>query len=422
MTREMPSIDTSGIEDLQKIKAEQDVYRERIQKMQDMREKVSDQIYEKVFSDYSEKLDVLNVEAEPLKDRIRGQYAILEGIMKELTEQLAAVRLEKEELEFRHTLGEFEGNQYSEHLREAEMSETAKQAELDDAEEMKQQFLAVFDSEEDLLARSEEMSTIPVEKQRREEAAAVVEPEPEEAPESDIDPVMTEESIEEIDDEDLVEDLGDSLDGLEAETGFDVDDDFETDLDDDLGDDLDDDLDTGFETSETEDVEPPPPPLPELDSERATGKLNVIAADDETLRTDSHGLGQFENDDEEDDAATLLMAAPPTEPAESGEADGTMIIANPKIISLNHATKGQVIVLGMGTTSLGRSPENDIHITEDRISRKHSQITFGPGGYAIYDLNSENGTYVNGNRIREHFLSDGDIITVGTYKYQYRDR
>ena len=44
MTQEMPDIDTSGIDDLRQIKEEQDLFRERLQKMQDMKEKVSTQV------------------------------------------------------------------------------------------------------------------------------------------------------------------------------------------------------------------------------------------------------------------------------------------------------------------------------------------------------------------------------------------
>ena len=104
------------------------------------------------------------------------------------------------------------------------------------------------------------------------------------------------------------------------------------------------------------------------------------------------------------------------------EGDGTMIITNPKITVMVDGKPGQVYALGMGTTSIGRSPDNDIHIPEERVSRKHAQIAFGPGGYAIYDLNSENGTYVNGNRIREHFLMDGDLVLIGTTQFLYSER
>ncbi len=423
---EMPSIDTSGIDDLRKIKEEQDVFRDRLQKMQDMKEKVSPQVYEKVFNEYSTKLDALSQKAGPLKDKIREQYAGFKKILVEIEETLKTFGLEKEEMEFRFSLGEFDENAFNEQLRNWEMKNTSKQAELDDAQEMRSLFLSVFDSEEDLES-AEELSTVPVDVtmalpgldiSKRQDAAAetqemehlVSADENLEIPEGDDDDLMSppivDDALEEIDDDDLVDEFEDSLEELSAPP-----EEFHEELADDLTEDSLDDLETDF-TGDTEDVEPPPPPLPQLDSEPLIQEYN----EDETLRTETPHL------EDEDAAATLLMDQPPEPAGEGEEGDGTMIIANPKIISLNHATKGQVIVLGMGTTSLGRSPDNDIHLTEDRISRKHSQITFGPGGYAIYDLNSENGTFVNGNRIREHFLSDGDIITVGTFKYQYRDR
>jgi len=441
MSNEMPSIDTSGIEALRKIKSEQDVFKGRLEKMQEMRNKVAAEVYEKVFGEYSDKLDSLSAEAEPLKTKIRGQYQVLKTIMDDLDEQLKATSLEKEELELRHSLGEFEGDFFKEQSKAWEMKYTAKQAELDDAGEMKELFLSVFDSMEDLESDGE-LATIPVNIGLHPAIPQVEEPEPEPELEPEFEPEFEPEydpeaiyedeeapdlgtlpsieadlvSLQSVDDEiedDLVEQMDEDLEDLD-EGIPELDEDLTEDLEDDSLDDLED---SDFETGETEDVEPPhPPALPNLNTELEEMEMDKDH-DDETLR----GRDMVPPALPDGEAATMMM--PIGDIADqTDDPEGTMIIANPKIISLNHATKGQVIVLGMGTTSIGRSPESDIHLTEDRISRKHSQITFGPGGYAIYDLNSENGSYVNGNRVREHFLKDGDILTIGTYKYQYRDR
>lgn len=71
--------------------------------------------------------------------------------------------------------------------------------------------------------------------------------------------------------------------------------------------------------------------------------------------------------------------------------------------------------------NIGRAPENDIRIVDFAVSRFHSRITVSDAGYAIADLNSRNGTRVNGVSItvlpRE--LKDGDLISFGRYEFTF---
>ncbi|MCM1177779.1 MAG: FHA domain-containing protein [Clostridium sp.] len=64
---------------------------------------------------------------------------------------------------------------------------------------------------------------------------------------------------------------------------------------------------------------------------------------------------------------------------------------------------------------IGRTPENDIVIEDPLVTRHHLQIVIDDnGGYSAVDLNSTNGTYVNGLRIMsETKLSPGDIVKIG---------
>ncbi len=66
-------------------------------------------------------------------------------------------------------------------------------------------------------------------------------------------------------------------------------------------------------------------------------------------------------------------------------------------------------------TLIGRNPTNDITLVDDGISREHTMILFDAdeGGYVIEDLQSTNGTKVNGKRVRSAPLSDGDEVEIG---------
>ncbi len=63
--------------------------------------------------------------------------------------------------------------------------------------------------------------------------------------------------------------------------------------------------------------------------------------------------------------------------------------------------------------TIGKLSGNDFFIDDNSISRKHCKLVKGINSYKIFDLNSTNGTYVNGKRIKEKDLEIGDNITVG---------
>jgi hypothetical protein len=65
------------------------------------------------------------------------------------------------------------------------------------------------------------------------------------------------------------------------------------------------------------------------------------------------------------------------------------------------------------TTYLGRSDENQVQIARPGVSRQHALISAEVDGFKIKDLQSQNGTFVNGERITERPLKDGDQIVVG---------
>jgi pSer/pThr/pTyr-binding forkhead associated (FHA) protein len=69
---------------------------------------------------------------------------------------------------------------------------------------------------------------------------------------------------------------------------------------------------------------------------------------------------------------------------------------------------------------IGRSDQNAIHIVRPGISRTHALVTARSNGFVIKDLDSQNGTYVNGERIAERELADGDKIEIGTVQFVFR--
>ncbi|MCB1940876.1 MAG: FHA domain-containing protein [Candidatus Accumulibacter sp.] len=69
--------------------------------------------------------------------------------------------------------------------------------------------------------------------------------------------------------------------------------------------------------------------------------------------------------------------------------------------------------------SIGRKAHNDIQIDNMAISGEHAAVVTILSDSFLEDLNSTNGTLVNGQSVKKHFLKDGDVIELGKYKMKY---
>ena len=74
------------------------------------------------------------------------------------------------------------------------------------------------------------------------------------------------------------------------------------------------------------------------------------------------------------------------------------------------------MVLEKERTTIGRKPHNDIQIDNLAISGDHAAIVTILNDAFLEDMNSTNGTYVNGQPVKKHVLQDNDVIELGKYK------
>lgn len=119
----------------------------------------------------------------------------------------------------------------------------------------------------------------------------------------------------------------------------------------------------------------------------------------------------------------LEPVAPPPEAALSGEPSiEPQVQAEPSapgapaawgLVGTSGPAAGVTFPLA-GRMTIGRSPQSDICIADDALSRNHAVIELTPQGCFITDSGSTNGTYVNGTRItRPTALKNGDVIVCG---------
>ena len=77
------------------------------------------------------------------------------------------------------------------------------------------------------------------------------------------------------------------------------------------------------------------------------------------------------------------------------------------------------ILLTKERMSIGRKASNDIQIDNLAISGEHAAVVTILNDSFLEDLNSTNGTLVNGQTVKKHFLKNGDVVELGQYKLKY---
>ncbi len=70
-------------------------------------------------------------------------------------------------------------------------------------------------------------------------------------------------------------------------------------------------------------------------------------------------------------------------------------------------------------TTLGRRPYNDIVIDNLAVSGEHAVLQLAGADVFIEDLNSTNGTYINGKAVKKQLLNHNDTVEIGKYKIKY---
>lgn len=92
-----------------------------------------------------------------------------------------------------------------------------------------------------------------------------------------------------------------------------------------------------------------------------------------------------------------------------------------QIVVLTGSHEGQEFKIIDENTCIGRHPSNQIVLDEQQISRNHARIEHSGKGVVLRDLGSGNGTYIDGRKIIEHILEDGEIFRVGPIEMRFDD-
>lgn len=111
--------------------------------------------------------------------------------------------------------------------------------------------------------------------------------------------------------------------------------------------------------------------------------------------------------DEKIGRGEFLVASEMAESEDGGPA-GAVVLAD-----------GSRVRIGPEPISIGRYPDNDVVLPEDEVSRHHAEVRRLDGGFHVVDLNSLNGTKVNGSGVTDRRLEDGDVIQIGVHSLRF---
>lgn len=428
-----------------RVKSQRDVILDRIQKMNEAREKVSQAVYEKVKRDYALQLDtiteILNEKKFQLKEEIKKLYMNREKLSFEINRHKEIL----EEAEFRHYLEEFTQVQYQE-VENFETKEIEKlESDLSNINQWIKIHEELFDRQ-DFGEKEKQHSASQKEEKKFESKFSKFQ---KDVPETVTKKITGETSSPSDDFQYLFEDEQESSQGKFGRT--------EDNIEALLNAEKTNAPQQEKESSEQDNDVMIPEPSEEdyykkdrVDEASFRAQKKLPSFEEESVTVDKKmGLDEEENTEglakQVEKKKTALSATKPAQKIpvtkddsiseildsiklddEDSESSGAIDLS-PKKESFSPSYKLTVIqgetdtkefILGENT-SIGRSPSNDIPLKEPKVSRQHAAINKYNESYILIDLKSSNGVYVNGTKIDEVVLNPGDEISIGGHKFLF---
>lgn len=133
---------------------------------------------------------------------------------------------------------------------------------------------------------------------------------------------------------------------------------------------------------------------------------------------DDNSIDGFEDDALEDERTAVVHLADLRRSSLPAKPDRHILVR------MDSVSVGQVFSLDADEWTLGRHTQSSVVLTDDGVSRKHARIVREGDRYVLEDQGSANGTFVRGNKISRHELTDGDVFQLGPtvmFRYTYTD-
>jgi hypothetical protein len=149
---DLNSLDLSVLDQLAELKEQRETLQARLKQMDERRSEVLPAVYLRVRSDYEQQRIKLAALEAPLKNDAREVYSQLRERLDSLARETDEAQISLQELEFRHSLGEFDKPQYNARRGAIEAGMGERAGDSGKAKEIRERFLSVFEHEADLEA------------------------------------------------------------------------------------------------------------------------------------------------------------------------------------------------------------------------------------------------------------------------------
>src|SRR5262245_11653606 len=334
----LKAIDVSSLDRLIAIRQENDRIAQYRAKADEKKKGVADAVYARVSQDYLKRAAALEQQSAPLRTQARAEYRKLKALIDSLALRQEQAQLEKDELQFRHEVGELTDDELTEKIGEPQSVLDACASDRKELDASKARFVEALGSEqaleasEPVVAPAPAVASAPSPTVRPATAASV--------PLTERQPLATAPQV---------------------------------------------------PTATARATEPPA-------FVEDVGATRLAPRSDRVTYVDM----------------PMAPGAAPTDPA-----DGATLTVSPSALVIEDPQDAKEFPL-TAINEIGRSEENNIRLLYPGISRKHAVVKAVAGGYTIMDLGSQNGTFVNGQRVTEQKLVEGDIIDVGVVKFVFR--
>lgn len=147
---ELGAIDVKPVDALKELKRERDVLDERLKQMESLKGEVAEAVYLRVRADYETRTKSLEEQAAPLRVAAREQYTALTRLLERFNADHEAVTLDRQEIELRHKLGEFDTKEFQRRIKELEGVIAQRSEAKAKAQELRTRFLESVRDEAEL--------------------------------------------------------------------------------------------------------------------------------------------------------------------------------------------------------------------------------------------------------------------------------
>lgn len=90
-----------------------------------------------------------------------------------------------------------------------------------------------------------------------------------------------------------------------------------------------------------------------------------------------------------------------------------------ELIVTEGPNRGKKFTLSKDVVKIGKRENNDLVLTDTTVSRNHLEILYQEDSFLLHDLDSTNGTFINGTRVKEAYLAPGDLIKLGNTTLEF---